>query len=94
MKRAPQKRKREGDRRTDPTLRRQYFTARWSKIRAIVLARDNHLCQECVRNGKTEAGNEIDHIRKARTNRELFWSLDNLQTLCHKCHNAKTARGE
>ena len=63
-------------------------------MRARVLERDNHLCQECKRQGMINPGNDIDHIKKAMDNLELFWAEDNLETLCARCHGRKTQRGE
>lgn len=51
-----------------------------NKIRDLVLQRNKGLCQVC---GK--AGTEIDHINGSND------ELSNLQLLCQKCHNEKTA---
>jgi len=80
-------------RRTNPE-RHRYFEARWAKLRAVVLRRDGHLCQECLRQGKTQVGNQVDHILPADQRPDLFYREDNLQTLCRKCHALKTRKGE
>lgn len=80
-------------RRTNPE-RHRYFESRWSQLRNVVLRRDNHLCQECLRQGKTQVGNQVDHILPAEERPDLFYREDNLQTLCRKCHALKTRKGE
>ena len=80
-------------RRTNPE-RHRYFESRWSQLRNVVLRRDNHLCQECLREGRTQVGNQVDHILPADQRPDLFYHESNLQTLCRKCHAMKTRRGE
>lgn len=93
-KQAGHKRPRIDGRRRNAIERRKYMTVRWSRVRGLVLSRDNGLCQNCLRLGKTEPGNQIDHVIAAEKRPDLFWHLDNLQTLCHSCHSEKTGRGE
>lgn len=91
MKSSPSRRPRaDQHRRTNEASRRKYYSARWARLRLVVLARDNGLCQECLRAGRTTPGNQIDHIARAEENQELFWRTDNLQTLCSTCHSRKT----
>lgn len=82
------------DHRANGVNRKRYFTARWSRLRAQILARDRHLCQACLRFGVTRAGDQVDHIANAELNPELFWSAGNLQTLCRTCHSQKTRRSD
>ncbi len=67
---------------------RYYDTARWKRLRKMVLARDP-LCVMCLAEGRTEPSTCVDHIvdlKDGGTNRK-----DNLQGLCDSCHNRKTA---
>jgi 5-methylcytosine-specific restriction endonuclease McrA len=80
--------------RRNEAQRRLYRTARWKRLRAIVLARDCGLCQECERHGRTKLGSEIDHVVPAARAAERFWDAANLETLCKACHGEKTRRGE
>lgn len=60
----------------------------WSRLRQRVLRRDGYRCVKCK-----AQGNEVDHIIPAARCLELGISahdLANLQTLCVKCHKAKT----
>ena len=62
----------------------------WAKLRKIVIARDNALCQPCLRNDIVQAGNEVDHVTpKAKGGTD---DLGNLETICGPCHREKTAR--
>lgn len=62
----------------------------WRKHRLKVLERDNYLCRHCLAEGRAVAGNQVDHIlpkSQGGTN-----DLSNLQTLCKKHHDIKTAK--
>jgi 5-methylcytosine-specific restriction protein A len=61
----------------------------WEKRRAIVLARDNYLCKECLKHNLYTPATEVDHrIPKTKGGTD---DLDNLQALCNSCHKIKTA---
>ena len=60
----------------------------WDKLREVILERDGHLCQECLRNWIYTQGNHVDHITpKAEGGTDEH---NNLQCLCKPCHDAKT----
>ena len=94
MKKRPGRRSPESANKRYGERQKKYMRARWTKLRRVVLARDNHLCQECKRNGITATGNQIDHIVPARDAMDRFYDANNLQTLCGPCHSRKTQRGE
>ena len=56
------------------------------RLRKQTLQRDGNRCVQC---GSAERL-EVDHILNVA--RGGTHRLDNLQTLCHHCHKAKTAR--
>jgi 5-methylcytosine-specific restriction endonuclease McrA len=61
-------------------------TARWRKIREMVLKRDG-CCQQC---GQTEGQMHIDHVIPKRLNgTDELW---NLRQLCQKCNLLKGGR--
>lgn len=61
---------------------------RWRKLRQQVLRRDDHLCQACRRAGRLTRADCVDHITpKAQGGDD---ALTNLQSLCTRCHQAKT----
>jgi 5-methylcytosine-specific restriction protein A len=68
------------------SARNQHRDPKWERhVRPRALARDGFACVRC---GEREAL-EVDHvvpIAKGGT-----WTLDNAQTLCRRCHQAKTA---
>ncbi|WP_443217487.1 HNH endonuclease [Sporolactobacillus sp. CQH2019] len=71
-------------------LTENYHTSQWRKLREAVLARDFHLCQECLRHGHIKSASHVDHIKAAVDHPKLFWDMDNLQSLCVSCHSHKT----
>lgn len=60
---------------------------RWKALRLQALRRDGFACVQCGAGGRLE----VDHIRPVRTHPELAHALANLQSLCARCHSAKTA---
>jgi 5-methylcytosine-specific restriction protein A len=64
------------------------YGTEWTKLRAIVMQRDAHLCQPCKRKGKTTPARQVDHITpKAKGGTD---DTTNLQAICKPCHSAKT----
>ena len=60
---------------------------RWAAVRRTVFERDGHRCRACGRAGRLEC----DHVVPLDRGGDP-WVPDNLQTLCRRCHIAKTAR--
>ena len=67
-----------------------YSSKSWTKLRRAYIAR-YPLCRICSDNGFVRSADVVDHIveRKDDDSKRLNW--DNLQSLCHSCHNNKTA---
>lgn len=64
------------------------YGSKWVKLRAIILKRDNHLCQPCLRQGRPTPAKAVDHIiPKAKGGTD---DPANLECVCQKCHDAKT----
>ena len=62
----------------------------WEMVRAVALKRDGHMCVQCAANGQYREAKEVDHIvPKSQGGSD---DLDNLQSLCKKCHDKKTYR--
>ena len=54
----------------------------------MVLTRDYHLCQACLSRDRVTPANQVDHIvPRAKGGSD---DMDNLQSLCKPCHDAKT----
>ncbi|MDU3907922.1 MAG: HNH endonuclease signature motif containing protein [Citrobacter portucalensis] len=65
------------------------YGSKWDVIRARILKRDNHLCQNCLRTGRAVAAKTVDHIKaKAHGGTD---DDSNLESLCWPCHRHKTA---
>jgi len=74
-------------------LAKMYRRARWRKLRALILGL-NPFCVKCKEEGKTVEARVVDHIKEIDINSSdaLKYGEDNLQPLCHSCHNSKTAK--
>lgn len=70
--------------------KRFYNSAKWKMAREKVINRDGGICQQCKREGRTELFNVVDHIKEISDGGSLT-DKDNLECLCHSCHNKKTA---
>lgn len=51
----------------------------------------NPLCEQCAAQGTTTVAAVADHIVEIRDDWALRYDPNNLQALCHDCHNKKTA---
>lgn len=65
-----------------------YLTTTWKKIRVVVLARDNHICQVCLRDrGRLVPADLVHHVLPIDTHPWLALVLSNLLSVCLPCHN-------
>lgn len=68
-----------------------YKSKQWKELRDYIFHKQHGLCQVCLKDNRLVSGDVVDHITPIK----LDWSkrLDesNLQVLCHRCHNRKTA---
>lgn len=67
------------------------YTKAWQKASKAFL-RKNPLCVLCRKAGYVTPAELVDHIVPHNGNQELFWDVNNWQSLCWKCHSSKTAR--
>lgn len=67
-----------------------YNTAAWARMRIRQLA-NSPWCADCLRSGIHTPATDVDHIMPHRGDTDLFYR-GALQSLCHACHSAKTAR--
>jgi 5-methylcytosine-specific restriction enzyme A len=67
-----------------------YNSNRWRKLRLLVL-NEEPLCRTCKSEGQVVAGAVVDHITPINEGGDPY-DRNNLQALCHKCHNSKSAR--
>ena len=74
----------------DPDRRyrtRLYDTRRWERERTAFLE-DNPVCVSCRR----RFAKVVDHVLPHRGDESSFWDRTNWQSLCVRCHNAKSAK--
>jgi 5-methylcytosine-specific restriction enzyme A len=64
-----------------------YNTYRWQQLRAVAKARDGYRCVAC---GHSGCRLDVDHIEPVTKRPDLAYVLENLRTLCRKCHNRRT----
>lgn len=72
-----------------------YDTARWQKVRKEAL-QTNPVCAdpfgEHKHHGEVVAATEVDHIVPRSVDESLELVIENLQSLCHRCHSRKTRK--
>ncbi len=67
-----------------------YDSAAWrrlSKKKKVIMP----FCESCYNNKHEVVGDVCDHILEIEDYPKLAYLMDNLMTLCHNCHNEKTA---
>lgn len=67
----------------------RYSSARWQAARAAQLARVP-CCEACTAQGQVTAATVCDHRQPVRLGGD-FWNTSNYQSLCQRCHQAKSA---
>ena len=67
-----------------------YGTNAWKDLRTAQLLREP-FCRACARKGIRTPATDVDHIQDHKGDWARFTDLDNLQSLCHRCHRRKTA---
>ncbi|MBD8087951.1 HNH endonuclease [Limosilactobacillus sp. c11Ua_112_M] len=63
-----------------------YRSRQWQRLREQVLERDHYICQYCSQPNS----NTVDHIVPIEYDEALKTNLNNLATICCKCHRLKT----
>jgi 5-methylcytosine-specific restriction protein A len=76
----------------DKMFVRFYNSKQWKDTRRTVMLRDDNLCQNCLRNGLYTKANVVDHVIEVKDDYDKRLDTDNLEALCHECHNNKTIR--
>ena len=71
-------------RRTRAEQQRVYASLEWLFARGQALQRDGYRCQRCARAWRLE----VHHKHSLRDGGAAF-DLDNLMTLCHRCHQGE-----
>lgn len=69
------------------------YDRQWRNVRLIKLQADP-LCEDCIDDDRSTEATEVHHIVKIKDDPELRLDLDNLMSLCSRCHSIRSARGE
>ena len=64
-----------------------YKTRKWLRTRERVLRRDEYMCRECRRYGRTTPATTVHHILPLEQRPDLKLNSQNLISLCNECHN-------
>ncbi|MFY0758741.1 HNH endonuclease [Metabacillus dongyingensis] len=65
-----------------------YKTNNWKSKRAKILRRDEYLCRECKRYGKSVSATVCHHIFPLENFPEYKLLSANLYSCCNTCHNS------
>jgi 5-methylcytosine-specific restriction protein A len=76
----------------DPKSTAFYKSKAWRDMRAYTFSKQHGLCQHCLIDNRFVRGDIVDHKLPIKANWSKRLQEDNLQVLCHKCHNNKTMR--
>lgn len=79
--------------RTGKTTAERGYGSRWQNYRKRFL-RDNPICCFCLEQGRVAIANVVDHIVPHRGDQQLFWDVNNHQSLCSPCHSSIKQREE
>ena len=71
-------------------LKEFYSSKAWRNARHIALMRDNYLCCRCNNPGE-HVHHKIRLTPENVNNPAIALNLDNLETLCHRCHDQEHA---
>lgn len=70
----------------------KYARAFWKELAKSVLKRDNYLCQECGVGNTKDNKLVVHHVKQWSCYPDLRFDLNNLITVCEKCHKKKHSR--
>lgn len=75
-----------------------YRSARWLRLRKIVLQESGGICSMCgcgLTTGRVSPRSAVvHHVRPHKGDLALFHDLDNLQAVCRHCHDTAGARSD
>jgi 5-methylcytosine-specific restriction endonuclease McrA len=87
----------------DKEAKQFYDSAKWKRKRLMILERDHHECQDCLKRIKEKENlrgyehrirraTEVHHIIELKEKPELALEDSNLVSLCTQCHNERHGR--
>lgn len=76
--------------RDDPEIAKRYKSKRWIRLR-VLKKNINPFCERCLEEGKYTPARIVHHKEYITDQNYLddnvFYNLDNLESLCQECHN-------
>jgi len=75
----------------DPKLVKFYNSKEWRTLSHYTLASNHYLCIACSTDYRPVLADVADHIVPVTVDWSLRLDPNNIQPLCHECHNKKTA---
>ena len=70
-----------------------YGSKAWQVCRDVAIKRDRYLCQDCLKLGRITPAEEVHHIVELNAinvdDESVSLNLDNLVSLCRRCHRAR-----
>lgn len=73
----------------DPLIDSFYKGRQWQGARAARYNKDNGLCVRCKVRGHLVRADVVHHIIEVKDDWSRRLDIDNLESLCHSCHNAE-----
>lgn len=64
-----------------------YRSKAWKELRNLAFNRDKGLCQSCLKQEHYRTADVVHHIIEIKSDWEKRLELNNLESICHKCHN-------
>ncbi|MDE3838650.1 HNH endonuclease [Bacillus methanolicus] len=64
-----------------------YKSKAWKELREYVYRKQYGLCQRCLKRNEFVRGDIVHHIIEIKDDWDKRLDEDNLEVLCHKCHN-------
>ncbi len=64
-----------------------YHSKAWQTLRDIALDRNNYFCQKCLREHIITEAKIVHHFIYADEDFNKALDLDNLMSVCYRCHN-------
>ncbi len=66
-----------------------YSSKQWQQLREYIKARDNYLCQDCLKEGRITIANQVHHIEPILKAWDKRFDEDNLVSLCNEHHKLR-----
>jgi len=79
-----------------PTNPKFYTSRTWRKFRELVITRSEGMCSKCHKVFPDTSQLEVHHKKYLKNDDynkpELAYNLDNVEVICHECHNKEHSR--